>query len=91
MRLWGGSKECKTDLRAFDALPCRHIIVGNVANIISDVGLLHIDPAIVDKEGRYSQDEWKMMLTAKKAMPDKPDGSFVGYVKWYVTKHGTAR
>jgi HD-GYP domain-containing protein (c-di-GMP phosphodiesterase class II) len=32
-----------------------------LANIISDVGLLHIDPLIVNKEGQYTQQEWKMM------------------------------
>jgi HD-GYP domain-containing protein (c-di-GMP phosphodiesterase class II) len=32
-----------------------------LANIISDVGLLHIDPLIVNKEGQYTQCEWKMM------------------------------
>ena len=40
---------------------------------------------------RFLEEEWKMMLVAKKAMPDTPDGSFVGYVKWYVEKHGPAR
>jgi HD-GYP domain-containing protein (c-di-GMP phosphodiesterase class II) len=32
-----------------------------LANIISDVGLLHIDPLIVSKEGKYTESEWKMM------------------------------
>jgi hypothetical protein len=32
-----------------------------LANIISDVGLLHIDPLIMNKEGQYTQNEWKMM------------------------------
>lgn len=32
-----------------------------LANIISDVGLLHIDPRIVNKEGQLSQQELKMM------------------------------
>jgi HD-GYP domain-containing protein (c-di-GMP phosphodiesterase class II) len=32
-----------------------------IANIISDVGLLHIDPLIVAKDGQYTQVEWKMM------------------------------
>jgi HD-GYP domain-containing protein (c-di-GMP phosphodiesterase class II) len=32
-----------------------------LANIISDVGLLHIDPLIVNKKGQYTQGEWKMM------------------------------
>jgi len=32
-----------------------------LANVISDVGLLHIDPLIINKEGQYTQNEWKMM------------------------------
>ena len=32
-----------------------------LANIISDVGLLHIDPLIVNKQGQYNSQEWKMM------------------------------
>ena len=32
-----------------------------LANIISDVGLLHIDPLVVNKNGQYSEQEWKMM------------------------------
>ena len=35
--------------------------------------------------------EWKEMLAIKKTVPDNPDGSFIGYVKWYVSKHGVAR
>lgn len=34
--------------------------------------------------------EWKEMLTIKKSMPENPDGSFVGFVKWYVKEHGKA-
>jgi HD-GYP domain-containing protein (c-di-GMP phosphodiesterase class II) len=32
-----------------------------LANLISDVGLLHIDPQILNKEGQYNQGEFKMM------------------------------
>lgn len=32
-----------------------------LANIISDVGLLHIDPLIVNKQGQYNSQQWKMM------------------------------
>jgi HD-GYP domain-containing protein (c-di-GMP phosphodiesterase class II) len=32
-----------------------------IANVIADVGLLHIDPFVVNKKGKYSQDEWKLM------------------------------
>jgi len=35
------------------------------------------------------EDDWRIMLHGLDKMPDKPDGSFVGYVKWYVKKHGT--
>ena len=32
-----------------------------VAGVISNVGLLHIDPVLVAKNGQYSPDEWKLM------------------------------
>lgn len=32
-----------------------------IANILCDVGLLHIDPDIVNKQGAYSPEEWRMM------------------------------
>ena len=32
-----------------------------VAGVISNVGLLHIDPDLVNKKGQYSPDEWKLM------------------------------
>lgn len=32
-----------------------------LANVISDVGLLHINPIIVNKTGQYTPEEWKMM------------------------------
>ena len=32
-----------------------------LANVISDIGLLHIDPLVVNKKSKYSQDEWKLM------------------------------
>ena len=34
--------------------------------------------------------EWRAMLKNKQTIPHKPDGSFVGFVKWYVKQHGTA-
>ena len=34
--------------------------------------------------------EWRCMLQAKKALPNNPDGSYIGYMKWYVCKHGRA-
>ena len=38
----------------------------------------------------FLESEWRGMLRDKKSIPDNPDGSFVGYVKWYVRKHGRA-
>jgi hypothetical protein len=32
-----------------------------VAGVISNVGLLHIDPMLVNKKGQYSPDEWRLM------------------------------
>lgn len=39
----------------------------------------------------YLEREWRYMLGLKKTIPEKPDGSFIGYVKWYVQKNGSAR
>ncbi|WP_282611059.1 replication initiator protein A [Pelagibius sp. Alg239-R121] len=39
----------------------------------------------------FLEREWRNMMTQKKAMPEKPDGAFIGYVKYYVEKHGSAR
>lgn len=39
----------------------------------------------------FLEDEWRSMLSQKGDMPERPDGSFIGFVKWYVTKHGRAR
>lgn len=36
----------------------------------------------------FLEQEWRGMLIAKKAIPENPEGSFIGYVKWYVGKHG---
>lgn len=35
--------------------------------------------------------EWRAMLAEKGSVPDNPVGSFIGYVKWHVSKHGAAR
>jgi HD-GYP domain-containing protein (c-di-GMP phosphodiesterase class II) len=32
-----------------------------IAHMISDVGLLHIDPNVVNKKGKYTADEWRLM------------------------------
>ena len=34
--------------------------------------------------------DWKRMLKERQSMPNKPQGSFVAFVKWYVKKHGRA-
>lgn len=39
----------------------------------------------------FLEGEWRAMLQNKKAIPENPDGSFIGFVKWYVEKHGSAR
>jgi hypothetical protein len=39
----------------------------------------------------FLEQEWRSMLHGKKAMPENPDGSFIGYVRWYVEKHGKVR
>ena len=35
--------------------------------------------------------EWRMMLSSRKSLPENPNGSFVGFVKKYVEKNGSAR
>ncbi|QDG74396.1 replication initiator protein A [Labrenzia sp. PHM005] len=37
------------------------------------------------------EDDWRAMLAQKGEVPANPEGSFVGFVKWYVQKHGAAR
>jgi len=37
------------------------------------------------------ESEWRQMLGERGSLPDKPDGSFVQYVKWFVETHGAAR
>lgn len=39
----------------------------------------------------FIESEWRSMLAKKDIKPDSPNGSFVGYVKWYVKEHGPAR
>lgn len=38
----------------------------------------------------YLEGAWRDMLHVKGGIPDNPDGSFIGYVKWYVNKNGQA-
>lgn len=37
------------------------------------------------------ESEWRHTHGQQNGMPEKPSGSFTGYVKWYVPKHGSAR
>lgn len=39
----------------------------------------------------FLEREWRAMLLKKGAIPQNPDGSFIGFVKWYVERHGAAR
>ena len=39
----------------------------------------------------FLEQEWRSMLIQKEDVPEKPDGSFIGFVKWYVAEHGRAR
>jgi len=36
------------------------------------------------------EQSWRNMLFEKGEVPDNPEGSFLGYIKWYVQKNGTA-
>jgi len=36
------------------------------------------------------EDDWKQMIEHTGTKPENMDGAFVGYVKWYVKKHGPA-
>ncbi|NRA86066.1 MAG: replication initiator protein A [Rhizobiales bacterium] len=38
----------------------------------------------------FLEAQWREMLMFKNAIPENVDASFVGYVKWYITKHGRA-
>ena len=35
--------------------------------------------------------DWRRMLKERQTVPKEPDGSFIGFVKWYVKKNGKAR
>ncbi len=37
------------------------------------------------------EDQWRDMLANKSEVPENPEGSFIGFVKWYVKKNGSAR
>lgn len=40
---------------------------------------------------RMLEGKWRDMLAEKRSMPNKPMGSYIGYVRHYVKKHGSAR
>lgn len=66
------------------------------ANAIDQVALKNTTHDIARKFASgydlyFLEGEWRAMMEAKRAVPENPDGSFVGYVKWYVGKHGSAR
>lgn len=35
----------------------------------------------------FIENEWRAMLADKNTVPDKPEGSFINYVKWYAKNH----
>lgn len=35
----------------------------------------------------FIEDDWRMMLAQKGSIPEKPDGSFINYVKWYASEN----
>jgi len=35
----------------------------------------------------FIEQEWRMMLGQKNSIPEKPDGSFINYLKWNVTEN----
>ncbi len=37
------------------------------------------------------ESDWRAMLQDKGTAPDNPEGSYIGYAKWYAQKHGSAR
>lgn len=37
------------------------------------------------------EDQWRDMLAGKNEVPENPEGSFIGFVKWYVAENGSAR
>lgn len=36
------------------------------------------------------ESDWRSMIEATGQKPDSPDGAFIGYVRWFVQKHGPA-
>ena len=38
----------------------------------------------------FLESEWRMMLSQKNDVPENPEGSFIGYIKWYVKENGGA-
>lgn len=65
----------------------------------SAIDKVHLSMSIHEAAKKHAQgwdiyaieDDWRAMLQQKGTVPDKPEGSFIAYVKWYVTKNGSAR
>jgi plasmid replication initiation protein len=65
------------------------------ADAIDKVRLKHSTHDIARKfAGGYDiyflEGAWRDMLMTKRAIPENADGSFMGFVKWYVKENGTA-
>jgi replication initiator protein A len=64
----------------------------------SDIGKIQLNSSTYEVArkfaGRYDihflEREWRFMLQSKNAMPENPDGSFMGFIKWYVENNGAA-
>lgn len=64
----------------------------------ASIDKVHLQSSTYDVARKFShgydlgflEQEWRLMLHDKQGVPVNPDGSFIGYVKWYVKKHGAA-
>lgn len=65
----------------------------------SGIDKIHLKLDTLEKAKRFAQGwdihgierDWREMLASKNSIPDKPDGSFINYVKWYVQENGAAQ
>ncbi len=39
----------------------------------------------------FLEQQWRAMLVSRKSLPKNANGSFIGFAKAYVRKHGTAK